>query len=153
MGRDEPDLAFPAEYHGAYRRRRRQAAWALYESVGVAQGDRVASARQMLRNFSFFGAPHVAILITDEALGAYGVVDTGIYLGMLLLAAESLGIAAVPQGAMGEHSVFIRRYFDIPPGRQVVCGVSFGYADPGHPSNGFRTDRAALPEAVRFETE
>lgn len=153
MERDEPDLPFPVEYRGAYRQRRRDAAWALYESVGVPKGDRAASSPQMLRNFSFFGAPHVAILTTDEALGAYGVVDTGIYLGMLLLAAQSLGIAAVPQGAIAEHSLFIRRYFDIPPGRLVVCGVSFGYEDQDHPSNGFRTDRASLPEAVRFESE
>lgn len=147
-----PDLPFPTEYRGAYRKRRRDAAWALYESVGVAQGDRVASALQMQRNFSFFGAPHVAVLTTDQALGAYGIVDTGIYLGTLLLAAQSLGIAAVPQGALGEHARFIRSYFDIAPDRMVVCGVSFGYADPDHPANGFRTDRAPLAEAVRFQT-
>lgn len=152
-GRDEPDLPFPVEYRGAHRQRRRAAAWALYESVGVALGDRAGSAQQMQRNFSFFGAPHVAIITTDAALGAYGIVDTGIYLGMLLLAAQSLGIAAVPQGAIGEHSAFIRGYFEIPPDRLVVCGVSFGYADPDHPANGFRTDRASLAEAVRFEAE
>lgn len=152
-GSQAPDLPFPREYRGAYKQRRRDAAWALYESVGVAHGDRAGSAEQMRRNFAFFGAPHVVIITTDEALGAYGVVDTGIYLGTLLLAAQSLGISAVPQGAVAEHSAFIRSYFDIPPDRLVVCGVSFGYADPAHKSNGFRTGRAALPDAAIFMTE
>ena len=152
-GPQEPDLPFPAEYRGAYKQRRREAGWALYESVGIAQGDRAGSAQEMLRNFGFFGAPHVAIITTDEALGAYGVVDTGIYLGVLLLAAQSLGIAAVPQGAVAEQSAFIRSYLGTPPGRLVVCGVSFGYADPAHPTNGFRTDRAPLEDAATFLTE
>jgi nitroreductase len=152
-GPQTPDLPFPAEYRGAYRQRRRDAAWSLYRSLGIAHGDRAASAREMLRNFGFFGAPHVAIITTDEALGPYGTVDTGVYLGTLLLAAHSLGIAAVPQGAVAEQSAFIRTYLGIPPGRLVVCGVSFGYADPAHPTNGFRTARAPLADAATFLTE
>lgn len=152
-GSQVPDLPFPAEYRGAYRQRRRDAAWGLYRSLGIAHGDRDASAREMLRNFGFFGAPHVAIITTDEALGPYGVVDTGVYLGTLLLAAHSLGIAAVPQGAVAEQSAFIRSFLGIPPGRLVVCGVSFGYADPVHPTNTFRTDRAPLEDAATFLAE
>lgn len=152
-GPQTPDLPFPSEYRGMYRQRRRDAAWGLYRSLGIAHGDRATSAGEMRRNFSFFGAPHVAIITTDEALGPYGVVDTGIYLGTLLLAAHSLGIAAVPQGAVAEHSAFIRSYLDVPPGRLVVCGLSFGYADPAHPSNHFRTDRAPLTDAATFLTE
>ncbi len=152
-GPQTPDLPFPSEYHGVYRQRRRDAAWGLYRSLGIAHGDRATSAREMLRNFSFFGAPHVAIITTDEALGPYGVVDTGIYLGTLLLAAHSLGVAAVPQGAVAEHSAFIRSYLGIPPGRLVVCGLSFGYADPAHSSNHFRTDRAPLADAATFLTK
>ncbi len=152
-GPQTPDLPFPSEYRGMYRQRRRDAAWGLYRSLGIAHGDRATSVGEMRRNFSFFGAPHVAIITTDEALGPYGVVDTGIYLGTLLLAAHSLGIAAVPQGAVAEHSAFIRSYLDVPPGRLVVCGLSFGYADPAHPSNHFRTDRAPLTDAATFLTE
>ena len=34
--------------------------------------------------------------------------------------------------------------------RKIVCGLSFGYADPAHPVNGFRTTRAAVADAVRW---
>ncbi len=54
----------------------------------------------MLENYRFFGAPHVAIITSDKALGVYGAVDCGGYVSTLLLAAESLGIAAVPQAAV-----------------------------------------------------
>ena len=59
------DFEFPVSYNGVYRERRRESGWQLYEAVGVQKGDREASALQMLRNFEFFGAPHVAILTTD----------------------------------------------------------------------------------------
>jgi hypothetical protein len=31
-----------------------------------------------------------------------------------------------------------------------VCGISFGYEDPAHPANRFRTTRATLDEACRW---
>jgi len=39
------------------------------ETVGIARGDRVASARQGRENFRLFGAPHVCIGTTDEGRG------------------------------------------------------------------------------------
>jgi hypothetical protein len=32
----------------------------------------------------------------------------------------------------------------------VICGIAFGYEDPQHPANGFRTDRAPLEDTVRW---
>jgi nitroreductase len=145
-----PDIAFPREYHGPYLARRRACGFALYDAVGVKRGDRAASAVQMLENYRFFGAPHVAIITTDEALGTYGAVDCGAYVSTFLLAAQSLGVATIPQAALASHSKFVRDYFAIGEDRLVVCGISFGYEDRSHKANGFRTERAALDEAVRF---
>ena len=145
-----PDIAFPREYRGAYLARRRACGFALYDAVGVTRGDRAASAVQLLENYRFFGAPHVAIITTDEALGTYGAVDCGAYVSTFLLAAQSLGVASIPQAALASHSKFVRDYFGIGEDRLVVCGISFGYEDRSHKANGFRTDRAALAEAVRI---
>lgn len=145
-----PDIAFPREYRGAYLARRRACGYALYNAVGVRRGDRVASAVQMLENFKFFGAPHVAIVTTDEALGTYGAIDCGAYVSNFLLAAQSLGVASIPQAALASHSPFVREYFGIGSDRLLVCGISFGYEDAGHKANSFRTDRAALDEVVRW---
>jgi nitroreductase len=95
----------------------------------------------------------VAIVTTDEALGPYGAVDCGLYVGTFLLAAQAFGVAAVPQGALAEHSGFIRSYLGLSDRRLVVCGISFGFEDPDHPANRFRTERAAIHEVATFLDE
>lgn len=146
-----PDLAFPERYVGIYKDRQRETGWALYRSVGVAFGDRAASARQMQENFRLFGAPHVMIVTTEADLGTYGAIDCGSYVAHVMLAAQSLGIATIAQAALASVSGFVRDHFAIPPERRIVCGISFGYADPDHPANGFRTTRAPLDQVVRYE--
>ncbi len=144
------DFEFPVAYNGVYRERRRESGWQLYEAVGVEKGDREASALQMLRNFEFFGAPHVAILTTDADLGVYGAIDCGLYVDSFLLAAQALGLGACAQAALAAGSPFLRDYFDLPDTRRVVCGISFGYADPDHPTATYRTSRVGLEDVVTF---
>ena len=69
--------------------------------------------RQALENYNFFGAPHVAIIHTDEALGIYGAIDCGAYVGNFMLAAQALGLGTIPQAALARHSGMIRRHFGI----------------------------------------
>ena len=144
------DFEFPVGYNGVYRERRRESGWQLYEAVGVEKGDREASALQMLRNFEFFGAPHVAILTTDADLGVYGAIDCGLYVDSFLLAAQALGLGACAQAALAAGSPFLRDYFDLDESRRVVCGISFGYADPDHPTASYRTSRVGLEDVVTF---
>ena len=148
-----PDFAFPREYRGAYLARRRECGWQLYESVGVARGDRTASRRQRLENYRLFGAPHLAVVTTDEALGVYGAIDCGGYVAGFLLAAESLGVGAIAQAALAAYPDFIRAHFGLGADRRVVCGISFGYEDERHPTNGYRTTRAPLEDAVTWVEE
>lgn len=148
----EPDLPMPAEYHGVHLDRRREVGWQLYQAVGVARGDREGSARESLRNFELFGAPHALVITVDRSQGHYGVLDTGVYVGTLLVVAESLGLGAAPQAALAVHAPLVRRFFDIADDRAVVLGVSLGYPDPDHPANSFRTRRAPLDEVVSWTT-
>ena len=145
-----PDIPFPSEYRGVYRDRRRACAAQLYGAVGIAMGDRTASARQAAENFTLFGAPHAAIVTTDAALGPYGVVDCGAYVSAFMLAATALGVASIAQASIAAHAALVRTQLSLPPGRDIVCGISFGLADPDHPANRFRTARAALPEAATW---
>jgi nitroreductase len=144
------DFDPPAAYTGVYQERRRASGWQLYEAVGVAKGDREASGVQMLRNFEFFGAPHAAILTTEGELGVYGAIDCGLYVDSFLLAAQALGLGAIAQAALAACAPFLREYFGLPENRKVVCGISFGYADPDHPTASYRTARAGLDDVVTF---
>lgn len=142
------DLPFPSTYSGVYQSRRRSCGWALYRAVGVGKGDRGASAREMMKNFELFGAPHVAILTSPTELGAYGAMDCGGFVAAFTLAATAAGVATVPQAALATFAPFLHEYFDIPEDRMILCGISFGYADPDHPANSFRTTRAAVDDII-----
>lgn len=144
------DIDFPPGYEGVLQERRREVGWQLYEAVGVAKGDRDASAREMVRNFELFGAPHVAIVHAPASLGPYGLVDCGLYVDTFLLAAEALGLGACAQAAVAGRSELLHEWFDLPDDRRVLCGIAFGHADPDHPSAGFMSNRADLADVVRF---
>ena len=98
------DFEFPREYLGVYLERRRESGFQLYNTLGITRGDRAAYARQALENYNFFGAPHVAIIHTDEPLGVYGAIDCGAYVGNFMLAAQALGLGTIPQAALARQN-------------------------------------------------
>jgi len=144
------DFPFPREYRGVYLDRRRESGFQLYNALGITRGDKEGYRRQSLQNFKLFGAPHVAIITSDDALGVYGAVDCGGYVSNFLLAAQALGVATIPQAALAGHSDVVRRHFGLGEDRRVVCGISFGFADREHAANSYRTNRATLQDAVTF---
>jgi|BEDMetMinimDraft_2_1075160.scaffolds.fasta_scaffold16156_2 nitroreductase len=145
-----PDFPWPEAYPGVYGERRRACGYALYESVGIARGDREAARRQALENYRLFGAPHCAVITSPAALGVYGAIDCGGFITAFLLAARAHGVDTIPQAAIAAFPDFVRAACGLPAERKVVCAISLGYADPSHPANGFRTTRAALEEIVTF---
>ncbi|MDM0066836.1 nitroreductase [Variovorax sp. J31P207] len=145
-----PDYEWPREYRGVYLQRRRECGLALYDAVGIARGDRGASAKQARENLRLFGAPHVAIITSDEALSTYGAVDCGAYVANFILAATSLGVATIAQAALAARPQRVRDCLGLSPDRRIVCGISFGYSDAAHPANGFRTARAEPASAVAW---
>jgi nitroreductase len=144
------DFPFPPKYEGVHRTRQLETARQLYESMGIEWGDRAASAKAVFENFRLFGAPHFMLITTPRLIGVYGAIDCGAYVSSFLLAAESLGFAAVPQAAIALASPFVRDYFGLSDEHMVVCGISFGLADADHPANRFMTYRAELGDAVTF---
>jgi nitroreductase len=152
-GVDDGDFPFPREYRGVYLQRRRESGFQLYNTLGIPKGDKAAYAKQALENFNFFGAPHVAIIHTDEALGVYGAIDCGAYVSNFMLAAQALGLGTIPQAALAHQAGLIRRHFGIGDDRRVVCGISFGFADGNHRINSYRTSRAGVAEAAVFVDE
>ena len=116
------DFPFPREYLGVYLERRRESGFQLYNTLGILRGDKMAYARQALENYNFFGAPHVAIIHTDEPLGVYGAIDCGAYVANFMLAAQALGLGTIPQAALARHSGLIRRHFGLGDDRGWYAG-------------------------------
>ena len=152
-GRPAPDFPFPTAYLGVYRERRKVCGVQLYQSLGIGRDDKAAAAEQSLENFRLFGAPHVAIVTTAEALGAYGMLDCGLYVQTFMLAARNLGVDSIAQAALASYPQLLRELLGLPDDRKIVCGVSFGYADAAHRIHSYRTERVASEEAARFVDE
>ena len=145
---ETPDIDFPKRYAGVYKTRRSICGWQLYNAVGVEKGDRKGASQQMAKNYEFFGAPHVAVITTPKDLGAYGVLDCGAFITAFTLAAAALGVASIPQAAIAGRAPIVREVLNIGEDRDVLCAISFGFADADHPANSLRTERADLAEFV-----
>ena len=144
------DIPWPTGFEAEYLDRRRACGHGLYQAVGVARGDKEGYARQHDENYRFFGAPHVAILTSPGFLGPYGAVDVGAYVQILMLSLQAHGVASIAQAALATHSELVKSQLGIGDDRTMVCGISFGYKDPKHPANSFRTSRAPLEEVVNW---
>lgn len=146
-----PDLPWPEGYPGIYGDRRRACGFQLYDAVGIEKGDRAASGAQMMENYKLFGAPHVAIVTAPRVLGPYGAMDTGGFVTAFCLAAQSLGVATIPQAAIAAQAPFVRAHFNVPEDEMILCAISFGYAKLDHPANSFRTERAEVDDIIDWQ--
>ena len=147
-----PDFDWPEQYTGEYQNRRRVCGYQLYEALGIPREDRERRNEQMLKNYRFFGAPHVAIVTSEADLGPYGSMDCGGFIAAFTLMATAKGISTVVQASVTGFAPTIRKHFDIPANRLVQTAISFGYEDAYDPSNNFRTQRAAIDDVINIRS-
>lgn len=145
-----PDFAWDVRYQGVHRERQFGSANALYSAMDIDRKDKERRQIAMLRNWSFFDAPHAAFFTMEKYLQLTGAVDLGIYAQTLALLMAERGIACCMQGALGMFPDPARKMFALPDDVGILFGMSFGYADEAAPANKARTDRVALDAAVRF---
>jgi nitroreductase len=146
----KPDFAFPEEYRGIERERRKACGVQLYQSLEIGRGDEERKREQMLENYKLFDAPHVALITTPAYMDFYAALDCGLYVNSFMLAARSLGVDSIAQAALAAYSDFVRAYFRISDERKLTCGISFGFGDAAHPVNQYRTERAVISEVVTW---
>lgn len=145
-----PDFNWAPAYQGIHRERQFGSANALYGAMGIAREDKTARMMAMGRNWQFFDAPHAVFFTMDKYLDIMGAVDVGIYAQTLTLLLLEEGISSCMQGALGQFPGPVHEVLNLPEGRGVLFGMSFGYADEEAPANTARTDRAPLKDGVTF---
>ena len=145
-----PDFNWLPKYEGIHRDRQFGSANALYSSLGIAREDKKARQMAMIRNWSFFDAPHVAFFTMDKYLDIMGAVDLGIYAQTLALILTEHGLSSCMQGALGQFPDPIKAALNLPEQRGVLFGMSFGYADENAVVNSTRTAREDVENAVKF---
>lgn len=146
----QPDFPYEGRYEGAYKERQFDAAARLYGAMGIAREDKAGRAASFMRNFAAFDAPHVAFIYLPAGFGLREAADCGMYAQTLMLALTAHGLASCPQTALSFQPHVLRELLDVPPGRQLLLGISFGYEDPGVAANQCRVGRASLTDSVHF---
>lgn len=148
----KPDYDVTLGFFDEYRQRQVDCAYALYGSMGIERGDKTGRMAAMLRNYEFFGAPHVVFIAMPKTFGIVNTLDVGIYLQTLVLAMEAYGVGSCVQGALAYYPDLVRKELGLPEddSMQILCGISFGYEDKSAAANNTRTVRAPLSENVSF---
>jgi len=152
FSRGELSLDFPYEgkYEGVYRDRQYAAAHALYAAAGIDRADRAGRDSQFMRNFEFFGAPHVAFLFMPDGFGLREAADVGMYAQTLMLALSAHGLGSCPQTSLGFLADSVRELLGLETQLKLLFGISFGYPLVESRVNRCATERATLDEAVTF---
>lgn len=145
-----PDFDWKVKYEGVHRDRQFGSAHALYSSMGIERSDKEGRMMAMLKNWTFFDAPHALFFTMDKYLNIMGAVDMGIYAQTLSLLMTENGISSCMQGALGQFPDPVREALGIPEERGILFGMSFGYADENAPVNKTRTEREPVENSVVF---
>jgi nitroreductase len=99
---------------------------------------------------NFYGAPVAIVVTIDRAFSKSRLVDVGIAIGYMVLAAHDMGLGTCPIGLISAFEDETREALNIPEEKEVIVGVAVGYPDVGSKVNRASPSRAPLRETVRF---
>lgn len=138
---DEPYDYYPQQWLSPYIDRRRKVGWELYGLLGIEKGDKDRMHAQHGANYRFFGAPVGLMFAIDRGMGRGSLIDYGMFLQSIMVAARARGLDTCPQAAFTPFHRVISEHLNIPDQQMLVCGMSLGYADPSRIENSLATDR------------
>ena len=123
---------------------------ALYQAMGIGRDDKAGRYDAYLRNYAFFGAPHVAIVSCDRRLAPYAYIDVGVWLGYVLTAATALAIDTCPMASLAAYPERLRERLPIADTEVILFGLALGRVDEDVPANRCRTGREPIASHVAF---
>ena len=135
---------YPEKWVSPYIDRRRENGWSLYGLLGIGKADKDKMHLQHQRNYKFFDAPVGLMFTLDKVMGRGSLVDYGMFLQSVMLAARAHGLHTCPQAAWNGFANIILPHIGAGPDEMLVCGMALGYADDQDIVNTFRTPREAV---------
>lgn len=145
----EPYDYYPEKWVSPFIDRRRENGWGLYGLLGITKGDKDKMHAQHQRNFRFFDAPVGLFFTLDKVMGRGSLVDYGMFLQNLMLAAQVRGLATCPQAAWNGFSSIILPHLGAGDQEMLVCGMAIGYPETQAVVNTYYTPRE---DAANFIT-
>lgn len=147
--REEYDY-YPEKWVSPYIDRRRENGWSLYGLLGITKGDKDRMHAQHQRNFRLFDAPVGLMFTLDRVMGRGSLVDYGMFLQNIMVAARARGLHTCPQAAWNGFAKIILPHIGAGADEMLVCGMALGYADESDKVNGFHTPREPHDKFTRW---
>jgi nitroreductase len=135
---------YPEKWVSPYIDRRRECGFGLYGVLGIGKGDKALMHAQHQKNFRFFDAPVGLMFTLDKVMGRGSLVDYGMFLQSVMLAARAHGLHTCPQAAWNGFATIILPHIGAGPDEMLVCGMALGFADDQDIVNTFRTPRETV---------
>ena len=141
---------YPEKWVSPYIERRRENGWGLYGLLGIGKGDKDKMHAQHQRNYHFFDAPVGLMFTIDRVLGRGSLLDYGMFLQSIMVAARGHGLHTCPQAAWNGFAKIILPHIGAGEEEMLVCGMALGYADPSALVNSFHTPRESASQFTHF---
>jgi nitroreductase len=135
---------YPEKWVSPYIDRRRACGFGLYGVLGIVKGEKEKMHAQHQQNYKFFGAPVGLMFTIDKVMGRGSLLDYGMFLQNIMVAARARGLHTCPQAAWNEFSKIILPHIGAGENEMIVCGLSLGYADEEALVNTFMTERETV---------
>lgn len=147
--REEYDY-YPEKWVSPYIDRRRENGWGLYGLLGIVKGDKDKMHLQHQRNYHFFDAPVGLMFTVDRGMGRGSLLDYGMFMENIMVAARGRGLHTCPQQAWNSYHKIILPHIGAGANEMLVCGMALGYADEAAAVNSFRTPRVPVEEFTQW---
>ncbi len=99
---------------------------------------------------NFYGAPCAIIVTIDQVFSKSRLVDVGIAVGYMVLAAHNMGLGTCPIGLISAFADEIKELLNIHEEKDVIMGIGVGYPDPDSHINLAISGRVPIHEVARF---
>ena len=147
--REEYDY-YPRQWISPYIERRRENGWSLYGLLGITKSDKAKMHAQHHRNFRFFDAPVGLMFTVDRIMGQGSLLDYGMFLQNIMVAARARGLDTCPQAAWNGFSKIILPHLGAGPNEMIVCGMAMGHHDSQSIVNTLQTPRESVPSITNW---
>lgn len=145
-----PDIPVPEGWPEAIEKRIADNLEKRSKEFGINLSEPDNLKRSKIANYSFYGAPHAIFFFQDASLNEWSILDIGIFVQNVMLAAHAKGLGTVPQGFLIDYSQQIKTFLGIPEEKRLIIGMSIGYPDLSHRLNSYRTERIDVTEMTKW---
>ena len=144
-----PDVSFP-RWERKYLDRRDENGTRLYGLLGIGLDEKDKQRQWYAKMARYYDAPNGIIVYTDRGIDSWAMLNIGLLLENIALAALEFGLGTCMIAAGVNHAGTIRNILAIPDSKQLVIALSIGYPEPDAVANRFRSNRLPLDSMVSW---